>query len=153
MEWPNTSSLHCDTALGQQLAKHHDFWEYWGFVPWQQGPFVGVSRQQRFVKGGLLGTIAEYAGWDAIVWNVGTQEERDALWQTAKPIPDIMTQRYVFLVENPWPGRKIRSFAWGFRGYFEFYAYWPTFPAQRKVRDLTGLVDLALRIDAHEPTA
>jgi len=153
MECTNTASLQCDTALGQRLAPLHDFWEYWGFVPWQQGPFVGVSRRQRFVKGGLLGTIAEYAGWEAIVWNVGTQEERDALWHAAKPLPDIMTQRYVFLVENPWAGRKIRSFSWGFRGYFEFYAYWPTFPAQAKARDLTGLVDLALRIDAHTPTA
>lgn len=152
MECINEAPLRPSTNLGEQLITLHDFWDHWGFVPWKQGVFEGVSRRQRFVKGGFLGPIAEYGAWEAIVWAAGNQEEREVLWHSCTALPEVMTQRYLFLVDNPWSGRKIRSFAWGFKGYVEFYAYWPNFQAERKVKDLTGLVDLALTIEQRAAT-
>ena len=129
--------------FGDFLASQKNLWEYWGFEPWQQGSFAGVARRQRFVKGGLLGPVAEYSAWEAIVWVPGTVEEREHLWHSCVPIPDTITQRFLFLLEAPWSRRRIRSFALGFRGFLEFYAYWPGAKSHPKARDLTGLVDLA----------
>ena len=90
-----------------------------------------------------MGPVAEYSAWEAIVWAPGTTEERENLWRSCVPLPDTITQRFLFLLENPWTKRRIRSFALGFRGFLEFYAYWPGADSHPKVRDLTGLVDLA----------
>ena len=136
-----------DVNLGDTLASRHDFWEYWGFEPWTMGPFAGVSRKPRFVKGGILGPLAEYRAWEAIVWTPGTAEEREKLWNSCSPVPDTMTQRFLFLLEDPWPKRRMRSFTLGFRGFLEFHAYWPQCKTESRIRDLTGLVDLALSID------
>ena len=136
-------------AIGRILEPLDDFWEHWGFEPWDKGPFTGVSRLQRFVKDGFLGPIAEYRAWDCIVWGSATAEDREILWKTLRPLPEIMTQRFVFLVDKPWAARRIRSFSLGFKGYAEFYAYRPTRDGGEgcmDVQDLTGLVDMGIRL-------
>jgi hypothetical protein len=126
------------------LGELHGFWEHWGFESWHKPPFAGAFRRQRFVKSGILGRVAEFMAWDCIVWTCGTEAGREALWRDLRPLPDIMTQRFLFLLKPPWPERRIRSFAWGFRGYVEFFAYWPGFKGNTRAKDLTGLVDLGL---------
>jgi len=135
------------TALGEL----HDFWAYWGFCPWNEPPFTGVSRSQNFIKSGLLGKVAEFHAWDCIVWDAGTDEERAKLWHSRKPMPDIMTQRFLFLLPKPWADRRIRSFALGFRGYVEFFAYYPGSDFHPQIKDLTGLVDHGMKL-LHQPT-
>jgi hypothetical protein len=126
------------------LGGLHEFWEHWGFEPVRNPPFAGVRRKQQFIKSGLLGRLAEFNALDCILWSCGTAEDREDLWRTCTPVSEVMTQRFLFLLENPWLERRIRSFFWGFRGYLEFYAYWPGFESNVKVRDLSGLVDLGL---------
>ena len=135
--------------LGNILEPLDEFWEHWGFEPWEMGPFTGVSRLQHFRKDGILGPIAEYQAWDCIVWEPGTEEEREHLWRTMRPLEDVMTQRFVFLVDNPWTTRRIKSFYAGLKGYVEFYAYFPTRDGglgTTEVRDLTDLVDMGIRL-------
>ena len=132
--------------MAEHLSSLHQFWEHWGFSPWQSLPFAGVARRQRFVKDGILGSVAEYGAWEAIVWRSGSQADRNALWKALSPLPEVITQRFLFLLPDPWPERRIRSFLLGFRGYAEFYAYHPDKPGHPKVRDLTGLIDLALTL-------
>lgn len=136
-------------AIGRILEPLDAFWDHWGFEPWSRGPFIGVARRQRFIKDGFLGPIAEYRAWDCIVWASGTGEDREKLWRSLRPRPEVMTQRFVFLVENPWTERRIRSFLLGFRGYAEFYAYRPAPDGGRgctDAKDLTTLVDMGIRL-------
>jgi len=128
------------------LGELHDFWAHWGFESWSEPPFAGVSRRQRFVKSGLLGKVAEFHAWDGIVWASATDEERARLWHSRKPMSDIITQRFLFLLESPWTERRIRSFFLGFGGYVEFYAYYPGSNFHPRVQDLTGLVDLGMNL-------
>lgn len=123
------------------------FWAHWGFSPWESGPCRGVQRRQRFVKGGLLGSIAEYYAWDYIIWSPGSPDDRETLWRSLKPLPEVLTQRYLFLLDTPWTKRRIRSFCFGLRGFAEMYAYWPGVSPTEEPEDLTGLVHLALRQD------
>gem|GEM_PF-383692 len=143
-------SIPTDVAeIGRLLAPLDEFWEHWGFESWSMGPFSGVSRVQRFVKEGILGPVAQYRAWDAIVWDSGTEDDRGNLWKTLRPLEDIMTQRFVFIVSDPWPERRIKSFFAGFKGYAEFYAYFPTHEGgigTKDVKDLTGLVDMGIRL-------
>ena len=134
--------------VGGILAPLDGFWEHWGFEPWSDGSLRGVSRLQRFVKDGFLGRIAEYRAWDCIVWEAGTADDRERIWKTARPMPDVMTQRFVFLLDQSWPKRRIRSFAFGFRGYLEFFGYRPAHPGSEcaGARDLTDLVDMGMRL-------
>jgi hypothetical protein len=126
------------------LAPLSGLWAHWGFEPWQRPPFAGVFRQQRFVKGGLLGKVAEYHAWECIAWECGRRKDREELWNNCAPLPEVLTQRFLFLLPDPSPARRIRSFAFGFMGYLEFYEYWPGHAADKKVLDLAGLVDLGL---------
>ena len=147
-------------GLTVRLASLHGFWNHWGFEPWSAPPFAGVCRVQRFVKSGFLGSIAEYKAWEAIVWECGNAEERKSLWKQRAPMPEVLTQRYLFLLPEPWAERRIRSFFFGLRGYLEFYAYNPILledgcPAclgHPKVQDLTGLVDLAVSLEGEAQT-
>jgi hypothetical protein len=107
-----------------------------------------VARKQRFTKDGILGGVAEYHAWDYILWSTGSAAEREQLWRSLAPLPDVMTQRFLFLLDTPWPTRRIRSFWLGARGYVEFYAYWPGVSPREDPVDLTGLVHLAMRQDA-----
>lgn len=135
--------------IGEILDPLDEFWEHWGFEPWSLGPFEGVCRLQRFVKEGILGPIAEYQAWDCIVWESGTKEDREHLWKTIRPMEGVMTQRFVFIVDAPWPERRIKSFFAGLQGYVEFFAYLPTQDGGRgtsEVGDLTDLVDMGIRL-------
>ena len=127
-----------------ELSQLSDFWRRFGFEPWDQPPFGGVQRRQRFVKGGILGKVAEFHALDHIVWTQVGAEDLAQLWRESKPAPEVMTQRYLFLREDAWPERRLRSFAFGLLGYLEFYAYWPGLESHAKVKDLSGLVDLGL---------
>ena len=128
------------------LGELHDFWSHWGFESWSEPPFTGVSRRQQFIKSGLLGKVAEFHAWDYIVWATGTDDERERLWHSRKALTDIITQRFLFVLENPWTNRRIRSFLLGFWGYVEFYAYYPGNSFHPRVKDLTGLVDLGMNL-------
>lgn len=153
MEYPSPDSIE---ETGRILESLDDFWAHWGFEPWRAEPFAGVSRVQRFVKDGFLGPIAEYGAWDCIVWASGTEEDRERLWKSIRPLPEIMTQRFVFLLDRPWAGRRIRSFTLGFKGYAEFYAYRPNCfgePGRAEVKDLTALVDMGLSLGGADRAA
>lgn len=149
------------SRLTARLASLHGFWNHWGFEPWSEAPFAGVCRVQRFVKNGFLGNIAEYKAWEAIVWKCGSAEERNGLWNNRLPMAEVLTQRFLFLLPEPWAERRIRSFLLGFRGYLEFFAYNPVLlengcpacPGHPKARDLTGLVDLAASLEEETPQA
>lgn len=135
--------------IGRILEPLDDFWRHWGFESWEMGPLTGVSRRQHFIKDGFLARIAEYQAWDYIVWDSGTEEDRENLWRTMRPLDDVMTQRFLFIVAEPWTTRRIRSFYAGLKGYAEFYAYLPTGDGGRgatEVKDLTGLVDMGIRL-------
>ena len=145
-----------EILIKKTLSSQHNFWAHWGFDPWRDGVLAGVARRQKFVKDGFLGRIAEYGAWDYIIWDSGRPEDRQALWDRLTPEPEIMTQRFLFVLPNPWPGRRIKSFWLGFKGYVEFFAYWPPVgPTDKKELppDLSGLVDLALRPKPAEPAA
>ncbi len=140
---------HSLVLIGDYLAQCDAFWDHWGFEPWEMGPLAGVSRRQRFIKDGFLGPIAEYHAWDCIVWQPGTGEDRKNLWDSMRPLEDDMTQRLLILLVNPRPARRIKSFALGFKGYVEFYAYWPSpegGTSAKEVKDLADLVDMGLRL-------
>lgn len=138
------SGWHVNSAALKDLR---EFWEHWGFASWSSPPFSGVSRLQHFIKDGVLGRIAEFKAMDYIVLEGGrSAEAREKLWRECRPLPEIMTQRFLFLLEDPWPDRRIRAFTLGFGGYLEFYAYRPGSEANARVRDLTGLVDLGLEL-------
>lgn len=133
-------------TFSQQLLSRQDLWSHWGFAPWAANGMAGVFRRQHFVKDGFLGRIAEYMALDYIVWDCGTAELRRSLWHSLKPLPEIMTQRFLFIMEEERPVRQVRSFCLGFRGYAEFFTYWPEKPSAGNPAppDLTGLVDLAV---------
>ena len=136
--------------VGRILEPLCEFWEHWGFEPWEYGPFAGVARRQRFVKDGFLGKIAEYRAWDYIIWCSGKAEDRETLWESITPIPEILTQRFLFLLDEPWTKRRIKSFFLGFKGYAEFHAYRPL-PGGGigcgDVKDLTDLVEMGIRLN------
>lgn len=134
-------------SFKQICESHPDFWAHWGFEPWRTDDLVGVRRDQRFIKSGLLGPVADYNAVEFIVWETGDELVRERLWQTIGPLPEVITQRFLFVLPTPWTERKIRSFRLGFRGYLEFYAYWPGSGAHKKAADLTGLVDLVLKLN------
>lgn len=131
-----------------RLACQKEFWGHWGFLPWSSPPFEGVARGQHFVKQGLLGPLAEYRAWEAIVWSCGGKADREALWRSLSHKSDVFTQRFLFLLEEPWTERRIRSFWFGLRGYAEFFAWRPGLAGHEKARDLTGLVELALALES-----
>ncbi len=146
-----------DAAVGgggvrEALAAVSAFWAHWGFQPWRRENLAGVARRQHLVKDGFLGRIAEYGAWDYIVWEAGRAEDREALFRSLAPRPEIMTQRFLFVMPDPAPERRVKSFWLGFRGYAELYAYWPPGPAGRGAPpDLTGLVELALQCPGRDP--
>lgn len=140
----------------ERLAGLTDFWASWGFKPWAQNALAGVARKQRVVPDPVLGRAGEYVVWDYIVWSPGTEQEREELWRTLNPLPGVSRQRFLFLLEKPWPKGRTRAFFLGARGGVEFHAYWPE-PLGRpdepvesliEPRDLTSLIRLGLRLTA-----
>ncbi|UQZ88906.1 hypothetical protein C4J81_06730 [Deltaproteobacteria bacterium Smac51] len=130
--------------ISRKLSASPALWAHWGFEPWRDGALGGVFRPQHFVKDGFLGRIAEYGARDCIIWETGGESDRQRLWESIKPIPEVMTQRFLFILPEPWPKRRIKSFWLGFKGYLEFYAWWPEAETAAPP-DLTGLVKLGLR--------
>jgi hypothetical protein len=141
------------SSLPARLAAVPDFWEYWGFVPWTWGKLAGVSRDQHFIKDGFLGRIAEFRAFDCIIWDVGSEEEREAFWRSLAPLPEVVTQRFLFLRDEPDPRRRARSFWGGLRGFAEFYSFWPGAEKENAPRDLSGLILLALEMEEKRPEA
>lgn len=137
-----------EQQLVERLEATPALWTHWGFESWSQGPLTGVFRRQLFIKGGILGRIAEYGARDYIIWHCGSPEDREQLWRNLKPLPEIMTQRVLFVRRDERPARRIKSFWFGFRGYLEFFSYWPgdDLKINPAPADLTGLVELALNV-------
>lgn len=133
--------------IAQCLISRKDFWKYWGFTPWERPPFSGVCREQHFAKKGFLRPMAEFSAWEAIIWDAGTEPDRESLWRSVAPRPDVLIQRFLFLLEDPWQERRVRSFWLGLKGYVEFFACKPGNAAHAKVQDLAGLVELILALD------
>lgn len=137
-----------DAVLSAALQKDIALWEYWGFAHWRSGEMSGVSRKVTFLKPALLGDVAKYYAIDTIVWNLGTDAERETLWQTIEPQEDVMTQRFLFLEDREKPLFRIKSFFWGLRGYREFHSYWPGGKFDARLKDLAPLVDRAFEINS-----
>ena len=128
------------------LAGQKDFWQYWGFEPWRKNNLAGVFRRQHFLKSGLLGTVAEFYAHDIIIWETGLIEDRKKLWQESAPLPELITQRFLFLAPTPpMPPRRLRSFCLGLKGFLEFFAYSPPQTHHKLINDLVDLVDLAIK--------
>ena len=123
-----------------------DLWRYWGFEPWNSGEMSGVQRKIAFVKPALLGEVARYYAIDTIVWVPASERARENLWTSTQPIEDVMTQRFMFLLDQEASLFRIKSFFFGFKGYREFHSYWPGRGWNRRLKDLAPLVDKAIEL-------
>ncbi len=121
-----------------------ELWHYWGFEEWNWNGLTGVTRRVRFVKGALLGEVARYFAEDTIIWNCGDEYNRELLWRSLCPKEDVVSQRFMFLLDRPKPLRQIRSFLFGLRGFAEYHSYWPGGCYDVRLKDLAPLVDKAL---------
>lgn len=121
-------------------------WNYWGFEPWNLGELSGVRRRIAFVKPALIGEVARYYAVDTIVWAVGSDASRENLWTSTRPIEEVMTQRFLFLIDGEIQLFRIQSFMFGFKGYKEFHSYWPGRGWNRRIKDLAPLIDKAIEI-------
>lgn len=121
-------------------------WEYWGFEPWAQGAMAGVRRVVTFVRPALLGEVARYYAIDTIIWTPASETAREILWTSTRPAADVMTQRFMFLLDRERPMFRIKSFALGLKGYKEFHSYWPGRKWDRRLKDLAPLVDKAIEL-------
>lgn len=131
-----------------KLGESMEMWTYLGFEPWeyqgaQAGFMKGVSRKITLVKSGVVGIIAKYYVWDYVVW---FHQNADESLQTWKPLPDVMTQRFL-LVGTQTPRRKVKSFWLGLKGFLEIYAYTPGGDYHPKVKDLIPPIDMAWTAD------
>ncbi|MDR1732529.1 MAG: hypothetical protein LBR61_10610 [Synergistaceae bacterium] len=126
-----------------KLARNSEMWTYLGFTPWEQGSMQGVSRQITMVKGSLMLPIAKYYAWDYIVWLHRDGPDIEWLLREWKPLPDVVTQRFLLVGGSGSDKRRVKSFAFGFRGFLEIYSYTPGGPYHPKVKDLIPPVDLA----------
>lgn len=128
--------MECDMGL----------WDYWGFKPWNLGAMAGVRRKIAFVKPALLGEVARYYAVDTIVWSPASEAAREHLWSSTRPVEDVMTQRFLFLIDQNPPLHSIKSFLFGFKGYKEFHSYWPGRQYPKRLNDLAPLVDKAIAL-------
>ena len=129
-----------------------EMWRYLGFEPWRhESPGVrleGVSRKITLVKSGLLGTIAKYYAWDYIAWLYRDPAETVGyLMREWKPLPDVVTQRFVLVGEPPAgvppAKRRARSFWMGLMGFLEIYTYLPGGERHARIEDLVPPIDRA----------
>ncbi|ADE57570.1 MULTISPECIES: hypothetical protein [Aminobacterium] len=125
------------------LDKSMDLWTYWGFEPWSYKQMKGVSRKITFVKDSFLGEVGRYYAYDYVVWaHQGVRDAAD-IFSTWKPLPDVMTQRFLFIEQIPTFKKKVKTFFWGFRGFLEVYSYVPGAVWDPKIKDLAPLVNKA----------
>lgn len=133
-------------SLAKIMEQDMGLWSYWGFEPWNLDSMSGVKRKVAFVKPALLGEVARYYAVDTIVWNLPTEVARENLWSSMKPLEDVMTQRFLFLIDQEPPLHRIKSFLFGFKGYKEFHSYWPGRRCHKRLNDLAPLVDKAIEL-------
>jgi len=132
--------------LAKMMEHDMGLWGYWGFEPWHLGAMSGVRRRVAFVKPALIGEVARYYAIDTIVWVTASEAARENLWTSTRPAEDVMTQRFLFLVDDEKPQCRIKSFLFGIKGYKELYTYWPGKQMHRRLQDLAPLVDKALAL-------
>jgi len=123
-----------------------DAWRHWGFEPWTHDDMAGVRRRVTFTKRGLLGEVARYYGDDYIVWTHGGETDCRRVYETWRPLPDVMLHRFVFVVEQATRPVRKRSYLFGLRGYLEVYQYAFDTESPRRIRDLTPLVNQARKL-------
>lgn len=132
-----------------QLGQAASFWNAWGFEPWRLEQMEGVYRRVTVKKGSILGEVARYYADDYIVFRHRGDVDRDWVYRTWRPAPDVMVHRFVFLEACAAARRTTRSFWLGFRGYVEVYQYTVKSTASARIRDLAPLIDRAWE-RAHE---
>lgn len=132
-----------------QLGQAASFWNAWGFEPWRLDAMEGVYRRVTVKKGSILGEVARYYADDYIVFRHRGDVDRDWVYRTWRPAPDVMVHRFVFLEASAAARRTTRSFWLGFRGYVEVYQYTVKSTASARIRDLAPLIDRAWE-RAHE---
>ncbi|MDR1873957.1 MAG: hypothetical protein LBQ90_02935 [Synergistaceae bacterium] len=125
------------------LAESGEMWTYLGFEPWAQGDMRGVARQITMVKGSLMLPIAKYYAWDYIVWRYRDKTDVDRVMREWRPLPDVVTQRFLFIGGPSSKKRLAKSFWLGLRGFLEVYFYTPGGDCHPKVRDLIPAVNMA----------
>ena len=125
------------------LMSDPELWSYWGFTPWTSNGMNGVRRRVTFVKDGLLGEVCRYFADDCIVWRHSGEKEMRYVLDHGIPERDVMTQRFLFVVDPSVKFRKIRSFLLGFRGFIEVHSYSVHGSYDKRIRDLAQLVDKA----------
>lgn len=138
-----------------RLADNMEMWTYLGFEPWRhsgKGLFAmeGLSRKITMIKSSLLGPVAKYYAWDYIVWKHRGDEDVQYVMKDWKPMPDVMTQRFLF-IGVPSRKRRAKGFWLGFKGFLEIYSYIPGEAPHPKVKDLIPPVDLAWKDDKNFP--
>jgi hypothetical protein len=121
-------------------------WKYLKFEPWSDHNLQGVCRKITFVKGGFIGTVAEYYVMDYIIWEHCGFSDIEKIYNTCKPITDVMTQRFLFVGNVAGaPLVKTKSFLLGLRGYLEVFSYVPGGEFHSKIKDVIPFVDFALK--------
>ncbi|HCA40445.1 MAG TPA: hypothetical protein DEP01_02340 [Aminobacterium sp.] len=129
------------------IGKASDLWTYWGFESWSFDHMQGVSRRVTFVKDSILGEIGRYYAYDFVIWIHNGCTDAEYIFANWEPLPDVMTQRFVFLEPFPSFDKKIKTFFWGFKGYLELYSYTPLAPWNSKIKDLAPLVNKAQELE------
>lgn len=136
-----SQAVHDFTVLAQAEA----LWRHWGFEPWSHAGLEGLRRRVTFSKGGLLGEVARYYALDFIIWRHDGREACRRIVTSWGPEPDVMLQRFVFVVDDGAQLWRRRAFWFGFKGYLEVWACAPGAKAPRKLRDLAPLISEAWR--------
>ena len=134
-----------------RLAKAETVWSDLDFTPWESGSASGFYHRETVVKDGLLGEVARYLADDYIVLKY-EPDDIARLKKAAKPEPELMTQRWLF-VQNE--GRNVfsrHSFWLGFKGGAEFYRYTPDTEAAKEFKDLAYIVNYILSGAAEKST-
>ena len=134
-----------------RLAKAETVWSDLDYVPWRNGSASGFYHRVTVVKDGLLGEVARYLADDYIVLKY-EQDDIERLKKAAKPEPELMTQRWLF-VQNE--GKNVfsrYSFWCGLKGGAEFYRYTPGTEVIKEFKDLAYIVDYILNGMAEKST-
>ncbi len=126
-----------------RFAKAENVWSDLDFTPWESGSASGFYHRETVVKDGLLGEVARYLADDYIVLKY-EQEDVERLKNAAKPEPELMTQRWLFVQDEGSNVFSRRSFWFGFKGGAEFYNYTPGTAAVKEFKDLVYIVSYIL---------
>lgn len=128
-----------DYSILQNAA---DAWEAWGFEPWRHGALCGVHRRIDARKESMLGVIADYSAHDYVIWRHSGMEDAERVFRTWGPLPDVMSQRFVFISDESARGR-VRSYWFGLRGFLEVHSHRFHGKPTRRIADLAVLIDRA----------